>query len=647
MAERIKNADRLNRISKAVKSMTPLWEDFIRLGPVASLGIRLPSGEVEMSRALLSVLRLSPDARPRTLDQWRELCHPADHHQMQELDRALADEWGEVLSLTRRLYCGDGVYRLFRLEACLQRSEDGSPQYLMGIEALLEKGQTEGTDQEPYLQVPDMPLRYVRALEEENLVLRRALQRQALHLLAQPPAAPAVGKRITLSVLGLAGSGGWELMRVLREDGLLPEGLALTETPGEGDIVLYIIPLRGHLKSADADLLTAAARRGQRIIVLLTMTDLERDEAEAGRVLLSRQQRVERALRELREELKRASIPPCPLIPLSPHLAWRGLYDRASTVWRESNFDELLRLIAPTRSSVPGTLAPRGEEPPREAGAEPPFGLFDALLFSLREQALRTRFLALPVIKQPSDARWERFSTPRKLVMMGLNRQEALRLVSRLAHNSSLFDEETEARSWLFFGRGEPPFPREERLPTVPCVCRPEALAGFDILVAPENAFNPGGMEWEDLFAQWTPVVHMDLVRVDSSLSELARTPWFSALASAPRWVLAFAHSGLFDTRLSGLLEAEERVMRFAVLRGFQGRMSPFVYENYDPRYTDFLELGARVRYDATADDLSALVAGWGRDELDYAPPFTRDQLAIALLVIRSKLQRIRQKIVK
>lgn len=608
----------------------PLWEDFIRMGPAAGLGISLPSGEVIISRALLSWLRLSSDARPRTLDQWCELCHPADHGQMQELDRALADEGVEAFSLTRRLYCGDGVYRLFRLEACVQRGADGSPQYLMGVETLLEE--PERADLKQFYKALNET-----AADEENLMLRHVLQRQAFDQLSQSPAPSCAAKKMTLGVLGLAGSGRSELMRVLKGEGLLPEGLFLTETPGEGDIVLYTIPLRGGLRAADAGLLNAAVRGGQRILVLLTMTDLERDEAEAGRVLLSRRQRLERSLRELREALERAAVPSCPLIPVSSRLAWRGFYDRTSPDWQASNFDALLLQIAPSHSPVPES-SPALPAEVEENGRTSSSGLFDALLLSMREQSLRTRFLALPVIQQQSGA-------PRRIVLMGLDRREALRLVSRLAHNSGLFDEwmeAAEARSWLFFGRGEPPFPQGG---DVSCVRRPEVMEGFELLAAPTEAFRPGGMEWETLFAGWTPVVHMDLVRVDSSLSELACTPWFSALAFAPQWVLTFAHGGLFDTRLSELPEAEERVERFAVLRGFQGRMNPFVYENYDPRYTDFLELGARVRCDSTAGEISSLVAGWGRDEQDFAPPFTRDRLAMALLGIRSGLRKIRQKI--
>ncbi|MCR5347899.1 MAG: PAS domain-containing protein [Fretibacterium sp.] len=613
-------------MSKAVKSMTPLWEDFIRLGPSASLGIRLPSGEVEMSFGLLSVLRLSSDAMPRTLDQWRELCHPADHSQMQELDRALSDRRRESLSLTRRLYCGDGVCRPFRLDACIQRGHDGSPRYLMGIETPLAEEPAEQTD--GACTMPD-----TNASPEENLFLRHALQRQALQVLAQPPEAPRSQGKRSLAVLGLAGSGRSSLLRVLREDGFLPEGLTLTDSPDKGDIILYTIPIRGRLRAADTDLLNAAVRRGQKVIILMTMTDLERNEAEAGHVLLSRRQRVERALQDLSDDLNRTSVLPCPIVPVSSRLAWRGLYDRTSSDWLTSNFDALLQQIESSPSSSSFAMPVPDK---REEGMESTPGLFDALLLSLREQTLRTRFLTLPVFEGMANG-------PRRVVLVGLNRQEELRLISRLAHDSTLFDEEAASRDWLFFGQGELPFSQG----AIRCVRRSGVLENLDILAAPADAFNAGGMEWEALFARWIPVVHLDLVRVDSSLSELTRSPWFSALASAPQWVLAFAHGGLFDTRLPDLLEAEERVMRFAILRGFQGRMTPFVYENYDPRYTDFLELGAKVRFGSTASDLSALAAGWGQDEKDFAPPFTRDRLAFALLGIRSKLQKIRQQLAR
>ena len=117
--------------------MTPLWEDFMRLGPLATLLVRFPAGDVDMSPALLAVLRLTPDARPRSLEQWCELCHPEDHGQARELNAALLRGAETALSLARRLYCGDGVYRAFRLDACIRRGGDGTPLLLMGVETAL------------------------------------------------------------------------------------------------------------------------------------------------------------------------------------------------------------------------------------------------------------------------------------------------------------------------------------------------------------------------------------------------------------------------------------------------------------------------------------------------------------------------------
>ncbi|MBR1671724.1 MAG: dynamin family protein [Fretibacterium sp.] len=714
-----------------------------------------------MSRALLAELRLSSGARPRTLDQWRELCHPGDHRQMQAMDRALSDAEQGSFVLARRLYCGDGVYRTFRLDACVQRDGEGRPSYLMGVETLMEEGQAGEAGQDWRRRMLDATthLRDERdrleallhgeaaqapkkapneapseapslsaqesAQEEENLTLRRALQRQAVHLLARPPFAAHEGPERAVGVLGLTGSGKSALVNALMGERLLPEGVSATtnlavfcrrgeraasilyqdggtewalgadltprwmadrtseqgnpanergilrvewSSPGaafpEGlvlvdtpcldawglsqdnapavcallsqlDAVLYAVPLRSRLKAADRALLSAIVREGRPLVALLTLADLERDEVEAGRVIRSRRQRLEGALRELREDLERVSALPRALIPVSSRLALRGFYDRASEEWRASNFDALLRQLAASGGSPPpqGT-APEAGAPASSDGAEradeaeegpPQAGLFDSLLLSMREQSLRGRFLALPALQGGAG----------RLVLLGPRRQDGLRLLSRLAHDASLSDAGAEDGDWLLFGREEPPFP---------CVRLPEALGGLDVLVAPSDAFlPPSGLDWEALFGHWAPAVHLDLARVGSGLSDLARAPYLPALAAVPRRVLAFAHGGLFDTRLPSLYEAAERVEGFARLRGFQGRTSLFVHENYDPRYTDFLELGARVRPGSTAADLASLAASlaarWEQGEQNPAPPFTREAMALALLGLRARLR--------
>ena len=81
--------------------MTPLWEDFMRLGPLTALLVQFPAGDVEMSPALLAALYLTPDSQPRSLEQWCELCHPEDHGRARELNAALRRGAGTALRLRR------------------------------------------------------------------------------------------------------------------------------------------------------------------------------------------------------------------------------------------------------------------------------------------------------------------------------------------------------------------------------------------------------------------------------------------------------------------------------------------------------------------------------------------------------------------
>ena len=98
------------------------------------------------------------------------------------------------------------------------------------------------------------------------------------------------------------------------------------------------------------------------------------------------------------------------------------------------------------------------------------------------------------------------------------------------------------------------------------------------------------GADWDDLFGEWLPIVHLDIARVDSGLSDLARSPYAPALASVPDWIAASAHGALFATRLPDLvLDVPDRMAAFTRLRGFRGRMDWFVHENYDSRYPDFI----------------------------------------------------------
>ena len=84
------------------------------------------------------------------------------------------------------------------------------------------------------------------------------------------------------------------------------------------------------------------------------------------------------------------------------------------------------------------------------------------------------------------------------------------------------------------------------------------SLDDLEVLIAPSDAFRGEAMmgaDWDDLFGEWLPIVHLDIARVDSGLSDLARSPYAPALASVPDWIAASAHGALFATRLPDILK--------------------------------------------------------------------------------------------
>ena len=412
-------------------------------------------------------------------------------------------------------------------------------------------------------------------------------------------------------------------------------------------------------------------------------------------MVLSRDEKLARTLRDLREDLDHAiasslyadspSSPVIPIVPIASNLALEYFHDRESQEWRASNLDALLRLLPASpeeaarqaaalrgrralalleragvdglpdegarevvdraRRAIEALLPPLPEDAPQE-GPLPPIppaleeergaeeqasdnGLFSSLLLSVREQVLRERFLAIPV---------------RRVLLLGPDRREGLRLLSRLAHDSGLADPQgVNEGDWLLCGEEAGtlgtafPFPWRSL---------PGDLGGLQILLAPASAFlglgaDAGiGINFGGLFELWTPALCLDLPRIDSALSDLARSPCCAALAAVPRWLLVSAQGGLFDRRLPDLaLEVPRRARAFASSLGFVGRMDWFVCENYDPRYTDFIALGGQVRPYSSDEELAALAALWEDLGLDPTPPFTREALALALRTVRARLR--------
>jgi hypothetical protein len=136
------------------------------------------------------------------------------------------------------------------------------------------------------------------------------------------------------------------------------------------------------------------------------------------------------------------------------------------------------------------------------------------------------------------------------------------------------------------------------------------------------------------MFAEWLPVIHLDIARIDSGLSDLVRAPYAKALPYADLWVAASGQGALFNGRLSDLLtDVPRRVDLFARHRGCRGRVEWFVYENYDARYTDFMSWG---RCTLKSGD-GAFLQKWIESGNDFKFPFSKPRLRFALEAARRK----------
>ena len=112
------------------------------------------------------------------------------------------------------------------------------------------------------------------------------------------------------------------------------------------------------------------------------------------------------------------------------------------------------------------------------------------------------------------------------------------------------------------------------------CIRLPVIHEGENFLIAPSDSqitANPG---WHDLFRKFTPVVSVDLARIDSGLSDLSHAPYLTGLA-LNEWVLSFGNAGLFGTRQKDLVQSvPERVKEFVEASGLKSP-SWFIFENY------------------------------------------------------------------
>ncbi len=175
------------------------WERkyFINSSSEPGLTVIFPSRDIYFSSELLRLMRLEISTCPKTLDQWYELCHPSDHSKISKLENIIYSSHENFFSLNRKLYCGDGIYRNFRLDAFIQRNSDGRPLKLFGSEILGLSAWLSDADDGDTIEITDdygrvKILEAVRVagvmtlsditlkkdLEQENLILRHEISRR-------------------------------------------------------------------------------------------------------------------------------------------------------------------------------------------------------------------------------------------------------------------------------------------------------------------------------------------------------------------------------------------------------------------------------------------------------------------------------------
>ena len=443
------------------------------------------------------------------------------------------------------------------------------------------------------------------------------------------------GKALTFSALeSVLGKAGVSRIDLTIPGALVPEGMCFADTPGydslggtsipavknilpELDAVVYVTPVRSGLKGADREYIDLIMQTNTRVIFVLSQTDSETDDTEAGSLVRSAEAKISGYVQGIRRDMMRVFGVSAEVVPVSAKNALANFYSRNSPEWQASNAEAFVKYLASqnpepcslalafraerTLKILDSELEKKGRKkgltgssrwrlqeyaqnlrralqehkavqkdsgasefrmPAKPESSRPRKNLLSSLITSLREHDFRKRFFALNA-----------FHGERSAVLLGADRIQSVRLFARLAHNlayESLIDGSADASAWLFSGNDEP-FACEEL---------PKIQDGENYLIAPADSELGHDFGRLDLFAKYTPVVSIDLARTESGLSDLSRSPYLTGLA-VNDWVLAFGNAGLFgEEHARAVTRAQNRVNDFAESGGLK-IPEYFIYENY------------------------------------------------------------------
>ncbi len=213
---------------------------------------------------------------------------------------------------------------------------------------------------------------------------------------------------------------------------------------------------------------------------------------------------------------------------------------------------------------------------------------------------------------------------PRRMLMLGTWRHRGTRFLASMAHDLSLAEkvEGLDGALWLLAGnktgfrfRGPHEVLRVQR-----CV--------FDsmlLVVAPNDEhLRSSHVRWRKLFSTFDAIgIELEADRVHSGVADIARAVYQDELAHfKDRIFLTCGHGAAFDDRLAHLVtDVRPALQSF----GFANDIPLLVFEDYDLRYTHFLELAEEIA--GMNFGLQHFMRSWRKRRLPATPPFTHDVL--------------------
>ena len=574
------------------------------------------------------------------LEHWQELCHPEDHEALIKLGNIINNKELNFIALERRLYCGDGVYRKFCLDAFINRNElTGQADFLLGAETCVNADLNLNNNNIQVMSAVQA-LKLIELLEHSykfsELDEIKSLKINLLNL-------DFNNNKFLIGAAGLEGSGRTSFIENFKFNfnfKLIKLDLKNLDLLRACDLVFYLVPVRGILKYEDKFLLNEILKCGVKIICLMTQIDVERAETQAGEVICSRLDKLKINLDYLNNNLN------LPVIPVSSKLKLnfeflKNIFEldvKALRIAKAFKLVERALNLANNIELKPSKIFSLGHGHMRSqldedakilsAARETLSESFNALKnfdinlnkfknfeldnLNLSESNNKNSLVASLVASMQEEKLRGKFAeiiNNKHAIILGEDYNDALKLVSRLEHNAALIYNQNNFNANNFK------------------IINKE----FEILLAPSDEFiyNQEFLKfinnnWRMCFAKYTPVINLDLVRLESSLSGLERMPYFKALINTRNFIISSSSGGFFDDRLSDLFnKILVKLEIFMSEHRFKGRAGFFIYENYDSRYTDFINFALRLNDRSSHIDILNLINSWS----DFEPPFNRENL--------------------